>query len=951
MKMHGSLWASVTGALSRGKDWVQQRAARLPLPESFTASFRNLRETLEPAEPQQRKRFFLQPAASLLCACIVFGAGLVIVSADSRWSKMLTRASYDWSYGLTRWTAKSSEELKMIIVYFDAHSLAELGQISGQPMDRSLHARLLRRLKADEARTVVMDIVFSEPGPHYQADEDLAAAIRANGRVILAQDLNRGEVVNGVVRKGLEPLYAPFSRVAFAKGLDLLQPDSDFMVREHSHCFDEVQDAPPSLSWVAAQMALKKPLAAAEQKTERWVYYYGPPDALPNISYKEALESPPGYFRNKTVFVGTHPIKSAFVEKKDQLRTPFNPRSSGSAQALMPTVEVHATEFLNLVRGDWLRQPSAGAEILILAVTALAFSFGLFRFPPLAATGVAAAGSLAFILVTQAVFRTQHVWFAWLVPVAVQIPLALFLSVISHSLEWIAQHRKLQDERRRADSRIREQAALLDKAQDAIIVHDLEWRAQYWNKSAERLYGWSFEEVKGKDLRLEIFKGEGSEFLSALEETLARGEWSGELMQLTRNKEDLVIQSRWTLVRDEAGKPRSIFVINTNVTEQKRLEAQFLRTQRVESIGTLASGIAHDLNNVLSPILMGVQLLKTRTNDETGHKMLTTMECSAQRGTDMIRQLLAFGRGQEGARKLVSLKQVAGEMQKMIVETFPKTIEVQVRMEDPHPIMGDATQIHQILLNLCVNARDAMPNGGRIVLSTKNVTLSKAQAARFAGARPGEYVLLSVTDNGSGIPCNIMHRIFEPFFTTKEAGKGTGLGLSTVMAIVKAHGGFLDVQSEPAKGTTFEIYLPRAELIDRIEARVGPAKALRGKGETVLIVDDDDAVLEMTTGLLTHYGYKVVTAKNGADAVALYSQNKNLIKLVIMDLMMPVMDGSAAIKALKEQQPALRVLATSGHTQNDKVREIDPDIAFVPKPCPSEKLLDQIKKLLSPARA
>jgi CheY-like chemotaxis protein len=196
-----------------------------------------------------------------------------------------------------------------------------------------------------------------------------------------------------------------------------------------------------------------------------------------------------------------------------------------------------------------------------------------------------------------------------------------------------------------------------------------------------------------------------------------------------------------------------------------------------------------------------------------------------------------------------------------------------------------------------------------------------------------------------------MHRVFEPFFTTKEQGKGTGLGLSTVMAIVKTHGGFLDVQSDPGKGTTFKIYLPRAEIIDRLEERVGPAKALRGKGETVLVVDDDDAVLEMTTGLLTHYGYKVVTARNGADAIALYAQHKDLIKLVIMDLMMPVMDGNAAIRALKKEEPAVRVLATSGLAQSERARDVagNDDVPFVPKPCPSDKLLEQIRTLLRPA--
>jgi PAS domain S-box-containing protein len=559
---------------------------------------------------------------------------------------------------------------------------------------------------------------------------------------------------------------------------------------------------------------------------------------------------------------------------------------------------------------------------------------------------------MAFVLVTQSVFRAQHIWFAWLVPVAVQIPLALFFSIIAHSLEWVTQHRKLQDERQRADLRIREQAALLDKAQDAIIVHDLDWRVQYWNKSAERLYGWSYDEVMGKDLRCEVFKAGKSDILAAFDQTVAKGEWSGELTQTTKQEEELLIQSRWTLVQAEDGKPKCIFVINTDITEQKRLEAQFLRTQRVESIGTLASGIAHDLNNVLSPILIGVQLLKIKVPDEGGRKMLTTMECSAQRGADMIRQVLAFGRGQEGKRTLVYIKQLLREMQKIITETFPKTIEFRMQVEDTHPVLGDATQIHQILLNLCVNARDAMPNGGHLILSAKNLSLSNAQAARFLGAKAGEYVLLSVTDNGSGIPPQIMRRIFEPFFTTKEIGKGTGLGLSTVMAIVKTHGGFLDVRSQIGKGTTFSVYLPRAEIIDVHEA-VASVTTLSGKGETIMVVDDDPGVLELTSNLLTQYSYKVVTAKNGAEAIALYSRRKDDIKMVVMDMMMPVMDGAAAIKALKQQQPRLQVVATSGLAQGDKLKGIpgSSDIAFLPKPYPPEKLLEQLKRGLRPARA
>jgi CHASE2 domain-containing sensor protein len=378
---------------------VRKRIAVLPLPEALTFSFQNLRETLR-GDPEHGKRFILRPAVSLLCAAIVFTAGLLVLTIESRWSKMLTRASYDCTYTLTRVTP-NVEAPEVVIVYVDAAGhVTSFGQSSIQPIDRMSHARLLRRFQADGARAAVIDIVFDGPGPRSQSDQELAAAIQANGRVILAQDLASGETINGSLKKNLEPLYPPFAHAAAARGLDLLQPDGDFMVRRHAHSFDNIQDGLPSLSWVAAQMALKRPRDPADQKNERWVHYYGPPDALPHLSYEQALTSPPGYFRHKTVFIGTHSMKSASMEKRDELRTPFSVKSgSSSSLALMPTVEVRATEFLNLVRGDWLRRPSLRTEVLVLAITALIFSFGLLRVPPLPASGLAAAGTLVFILV------------------------------------------------------------------------------------------------------------------------------------------------------------------------------------------------------------------------------------------------------------------------------------------------------------------------------------------------------------------------------------------------------------------------------------------------------------------------------------------------------------------------------------------------------------------------
>ena len=891
----------------------------------------------------------------LVSSILLFVIAFAVLVFDSRLSRTLTRASYNSSFDLCRFTRPDLSASDVVIIYIDEDSLKELNKSLLVPMKRSFHAALLERLKRDGAKAVVMDIVFSDAG-NENDDIRFTDAIRSNGRVVLGVDYNPEEENAGQQAVGLATLkpltfpYAPFANAAAANGLVVLHPDDDFLVRQHFHQLAELPGAPPSLSWAAARMLhLRNVRDPGGQLEQRWVYYYGPSGAIPHVSYKQAYYPDgvrPGFFHNKIVFIGARPITSNLTEKRDELRSPY---SAGDARfPFMPVVEIHATQFLNLLRGDWLKRPSPGVEIGIVALGALLFGFGLLRFRPWAATGMAVAGGAAVLLTAQSLFAFKHIWFAWLIIVAVQIPCALLFSIVFRSLEWIVQRRKLEEERRRADLRIREQAALLDKAQDAIIVHDLEWRAQYWNKSAENLYGWGFEEVKQMNLRTDLFKTDDAKMLEALQNALAKGEWLGELKQTAKGGKRLIVQSRWTLVRDNEGRPKSVFVINTDVTEQKNLEAQFLRTQRMESIGTLAGGIAHDLNNVLSPILMGVELMKVKIKDEHSQQLLTTMASSARRGSDMVKQVLTFARGHVGERSVLQISYLIREMQKIVKETFPKAIDFNAEIEDLWPILGDATQIHQIILNLCVNASDAMPDGGSIIVRAKNITLSQAEADKFAGAKPINYVLLSTTDTGTGIPPAIIDKIFEPFFTTKEIGKGTGLGLSTVISIVKSHGGFLDLQTEVGKGTTFNVYLPAADSTVAPVSAVTFDPDLFGKGETVLVVDDEPAVLELTKNILVHYGYKVVTAIHGADAVALYSQYKEKIKVIVMDIMMPVMDGTAAIRALKAQQPALQFIAISGLMQGDKLKELfgGEAVTFLAKPYPAEKLLRHLRRLI-----
>jgi PAS domain S-box-containing protein len=439
-------------------------------------------------------------------------------------------------------------------------------------------------------------------------------------------------------------------------------------------------------------------------------------------------------------------------------------------------------------------------------------------------------------------------------------------------------------ERERAEEQLREQASLLDKAQDAIGVRDLEHHLIYWNKGAQHLYGWTAEEVIGKNADELLYKEESSLLIDAKKSVIENGEWIGELHQATKDGIEIIVESRWSLIRDNEGNPKSILIINTDITEKKKLESQLLRSQRMESIGTLAGGIAHDLNNVMTPMMLSVEVLKEKFKDEQSQKLLTILEKNSQRGANLIKQVMSFARGVEGVRIPLQVSQTISEIEDVIKETFPKSIEIRIDIQkDLHAISGDSTQLHQVLMNLCVNARDAMSDGGILSISTENFLIDENYARMNTEAKIGWYVVITVSDTGTGIPPKIVNRIFEPFFTTKEHGKGTGLGLSTSLGIVKSHDGFINVYSEVGKGTKFSVYLPAITTNKGQNAEDEPG-FLSGQGELVLIVDDEAPIREITRTTLEAYGYRVITAIDGAEAVVLYAQNKGEISVVLMDI-------------------------------------------------------------------
>ncbi|MFB2968675.1 response regulator [Aerosakkonema sp. BLCC-F183] len=506
-------------------------------------------------------------------------------------------------------------------------------------------------------------------------------------------------------------------------------------------------------------------------------------------------------------------------------------------------------------------------------------------------------------------------------------------------------------DRERSEQKIHEQAALLDIATDAILVQNLDNQILFWNKGAERLYGWTSAEAIGKNVNELLYKQIKSELESERPIFDEAGSWQGELLQITKYGKEIIVESRWTLVQSEQKQPKSILTVNTDITEKKQLEAQFLRAQRMESIGTLASGIAHDLNNALAPILMSVQLLETKCHDEHSQRLLKILEANTKRSADLVKQVLSFARGLQGDRTNLQVAHLISEIAKIVKQIFPKFIEIytDVPSSEIWTVCGDATQLQQVLMNLCVNARDAMPKGGILNVVAENIFIDENYARMNIEAKVGKYVVITVSDTGTGIPREILDRIFEPFFTTKEHGKGTGLGLSTAVGIVKGHGGFINVYSEVGKGTKFNVYLPAASTDESKFSQEIYRELPRGNGELVLVVDDEDAIREITKTSLESYNYQAIGASNGVEAIALYAERKTNISVVLVDMMMPLMDGPTTIRTLQKINPNVKIIAISGLTSNSQMTELNRQSVptFLPKPFTSEELLKSLRSVIA----
>jgi PAS domain S-box-containing protein len=518
-------------------------------------------------------------------------------------------------------------------------------------------------------------------------------------------------------------------------------------------------------------------------------------------------------------------------------------------------------------------------------------------------------------------------------------------------------------ERKRMEERLRQNEELLRETIRAtglgLFEHHHQSGVIHWSPELRRQFGWSEnEQITLPDVIGCVHPEDRERIAAAIRQShdpAGNGRYDVEQRILHRDG-----STRWLLVRSQTffeevnGVRRCRLTVGAqlDITEKKTLEEKFLRVQRLEAIGTLAGGVAHDLNNILAPIMMATGLLKDKLADPHDHQILTMVEHNAERGANIINQLLTFSRGIEGARANVVLNQLIKEMMQLMGETFPRNIQIEHKAcPDLWSVVADTTQLHQVLMNLCVNARDAMPAGGKLTLKTANFELSEASAQVHAQARPGPHVMLSVTDTGQGIPADIINRIFDPFFTTKGVGKGTGLGLSTVLGIVKSHGGFVTVDSAPGSGTCFKVYLPASRTATTLPACPTVAPLPPGRNETILVVDDEVLICEMIRHALTRQGYRVLTADNGGEAIKLFIQHQGMVQLVLTDVMMPVMGGVELVQSLQVWKPDIKIMALTGLDQDDRRAALHAlgVTEIIAKPFSAGELLQSVSRMLSVA--
>lgn len=890
----------------------------------------------------------------LLVIPLAFTIGLWLLSCrfldnGSAIGQKLIRASYDLPYLLS---GSNLEESEVVVIYLDFRTYSLFGLDPLERFPRTYYATLLNHLRAAGSGPAVFDIVFAS-GVDLTTDAVLAQAIRDHGNVYLAGEISQSSHdvtnVSRIHTTQLEKPYEPFLSAARGWGLASLAIDQDLVVRRNFPVFPEYNA--DSLSWLVSRAFP----GSTDPGIARWNYYYGPPFTIPHLSLGDYLQNPESYadfITDRVVLIGARPTTTGFGMIQDEFKSPF-PVSGRSPDLFHPGVEVHATQILNLIRDDCLFRPSSINEQLILLISSIFLIFLLCLRRPWTSVFLAVVIVFSLFFLASGFFHIMGIWFPWLIIAAVQVPGGLVAAMTNRSLEWYMERRRFLSAKNAADMRIREQASLLDQARDAILVCGLDGRVSWFNRCAAELYGWMEHSdnpgrnaMQGFHFPVFITTLEHPEqFPLLVEETRSCGVWAGEIIQLDSQGNRLTIDSRWTFL-DSPGK---ILMINTDITRKKVVEEQLLRAQRMDTIGAIAGGVAHDLNNILSPILMGVQMLKRHSGASYDAKLLDAIESNTRRGAQMIHQVLAFSKGRTTEMSAVDIHKILVDLEQFLAVTFPSSISIRVIMpKDLWDVYGNTTQIHQVLLNLCINARDAMPHGGELIVAADNAEFGIGDSGLSPDLRPGRYINILVTDSGTGMDQAIQKNIFQPFFTTKPEGKGTGLGLATAMSIVKNHKGSLGLQSEPGRGTTFEIFLPAAIATPPKSAAPPSFKKSQTEKMIVLVVDEENSIRELIHGYLSECGFDVWTAGTGAEALSMLTDSRpQRPALAILSSSLLPFTSSEAWLVQTGDGPLLPVIIVHD-SLSPELGSHDPELklAVLVKPFSMTQLLETIEKLL-----
>jgi two-component system cell cycle sensor histidine kinase/response regulator CckA len=510
-------------------------------------------------------------------------------------------------------------------------------------------------------------------------------------------------------------------------------------------------------------------------------------------------------------------------------------------------------------------------------------------------------------------------------------------------------YKKLYEESKKAEELYR---SLINSSADAIIISDLEGKTNYVNPSFTDLFGWTLDEIEGNEIPF-IPRTVKAEHEYMVSEIIKSGNSCQDIETRRYTKDNRLLEISLSVSRydDHEGKPAGILYLLRDISERKQLEAQLIQAQKMEAIGTLAGGIAHDFNNSLQAIFGCAEILRLgKSENDPDHSRLITIEKAIQRASNLTKRLLIFGRKMENETRPVNLNHEIDQISQILKRTIPKMIDIKLNLDiGVSHINADSNQLEQILMNLGINARDAMPDGGELEFKTEMAVIDETGSTKIPGIEPGEYTLLTISDNGSGMDSDTLEHIFEPFFTTKQVGEGTGLGLSMVYGIVRSHGGYITCRSEPGKGTSFMIYFPAVKNARDIELNMTVEPPPRGENESILFVEDDKVTREIGEELLSQFGYKVITASDCETAINFYSENKEQIDLIISDLIMPGIGGKKLVETILAMNPEAKIIIASGYNVQESALSAKQWGVkdFISKPYELNKMLKAVKNVLS----